>query len=159
MDRMLRGMLVLGVIAAVAGLTPGAALGQAGYGDYAQPSPGAGGSIDLRAELRTAATHATNAVNSDAMSAVRSHLLHVVNCLEGPRGRNYVQAELNPCQGQGNGILVDLRTAQGGAAWAPVAEGANDLAMKGSKMTDLAAAKAMARGAAALLGAAAESLR
>ncbi len=150
---------MLGLIAAVAGLTPGAALGQAGYGDYGQPSPGAAGSVDLRAELRTAAAHATNAVNSDAIRSVQSHLLHVVNCLEGPRGRNYVQAEANPCQGQGNGILVDLRAAQGGAAWTPVAEAANDLAMKGSKMTDLAAARAMARGAAALLGAAAENLR
>ncbi len=43
---------------------------------------------------------------------------------DGPRGRDYNQAEGNPCQGQGNGIAPDLRAARGGAAWVPVVEAA-----------------------------------
>ncbi|MDR7485436.1 MAG: hypothetical protein QN187_08915 [Armatimonadota bacterium] len=147
------------LLIAAAGTVPDAALGQGygggggggeGPGGGAIPSPAAAG--DLRAQLRTALTHAANAAASEVLRAAQSHLTHVVNCLEGQRGRNYVQTELNPCQGQGNGILVDLRAVRDGGAWMPVAETAADLALRGSKMGDLAAARAAARGVAALLG-------
>jgi len=160
-----RSMLVLMVVVAVAGIVPAVALGQ-GYGGSGGEAPGGGTTqpppapaADLRAQLRTAATHATNAATSEALRGAQSHLTHVVNCLEGARGRNYVQAELNPCQGQGNGVLVDLRTAREGGAWMPVAETAADLALRGSKMSDLASVRAAARGVAALLGTINENVR
>ncbi|MDR7543120.1 MAG: hypothetical protein QN120_02580, partial [Armatimonadota bacterium] len=118
-----------------------------------------GGGPDLRLQLRTAVAHAQNAAASEALRGAQSHLLHVVNCLEGPRGRDYAQAEINPCQGQGNGILVDLRSNPGRASWVPVAEAAKDLAMRGSKLGELASARASARGVAALLATVAENVR
>lgn len=143
-------VIMIGVVSLVAG----AASGQ--YGDYPQPAAGGG---DLRTQLRTAATHATNAATSEAARSVREHLTHVVNCLEGPRGRNYSQAEGNPCQGQGNGIVPDLRAAQGGAAWMPVVEAATDLALKGAKATDMTTARNIGRGLAALLSTTVDGLR
>ena len=44
--------------------------------------------------------------------ATREHLQHVINCIEGPGGKDFKTASGYPCQGQGNGILVDLKTAQ-----------------------------------------------
>ena len=56
--------------------------------------------------------------------ATREHLQHVINCIEGPGGKDFKTASGYPCQGQGNGILVDLKTAQtadvGGAARATI---------------------------------------
>lgn len=83
----------------------------------------------------------------------------MVNCLEGPRGRNYDQAPGNPCQGQGNGIMPDIRAAQGGAVWMPVVEAAADLALKGVKATEMSSARNIGRGVAALLSTTAEGLR
>lgn len=143
-------VIIIGVVSLIAG----AASGQ--YGDY--PPPAAGGG-DLRTPLRTAATHATNAAISETARNVREHLTHVVNCLEGPRGRNYDQAPGNPCQGQGNGIMPDIRAAQGGAVWMPVVEAAADLALKGVKATEMSSARNIGRGVAALLSTTAEGLR
>ncbi|HEV8339413.1 MAG TPA: hypothetical protein VGR25_07125 [bacterium] len=57
---------------------------------------------------------------TDAVLATREHLQHVINCIEGPGGKDFKTSSGYPCQGQGNGILVDLTTAQvagvGGAA-------------------------------------------
>ena len=124
-------VIIIGVVSLIAG----AASGQ--YGDYPQPAAGGG---DLRTQILTAVTHARFAASAETARNVREHLTHVVNCLEGPRGRNYDQAPGNPCQGQGNGIMPDIRTAQGGAAWMPVVEAATDLALKGVKATETATA-------------------
>ncbi|MBI3998534.1 MAG: hypothetical protein HY355_05830 [Armatimonadetes bacterium] len=142
------------VLIGVLGILAGSTFAQ--YGTYDQPP--AGGS-DVKTQLRTAVVHANNAAGSESIRNVQSHLTHVVNCLEGPRGRNYAQAELNPCQGQGSGILVDLRSAPGGAAWMAVVEATDDLALKGAKMTDITAARNVARGVGALLSTVGESLR
>jgi hypothetical protein len=158
---MLRWIQTLAAIAVIATLDPAAVLAQGygGEGGNPQQTQQPTGSVDLRAQLRTASTHATNAANSETLPGVRSHLMHVVNCLEGARGRNYFQNEANPCQGQGNGVLVDLRSAQGGGTWMAVAESANELAVRGAKMSDLASARATARGVAALLSTASDSIR
>lgn len=77
------------------------------------------------AQLRTAIFHAGQlavrgapsgtpggAQVTDTALATREHLQHVINCIEGPGGKNFKTASGYPCQGQGNGILVDLQTAQ-----------------------------------------------
>jgi hypothetical protein len=156
---MLRWMIALAAILWLGTLHPRHAVAQGYGGDAGQQQQQPAAAADLRAQLRTAATHGTNAATSETMPGARSHLMHVVNCLEGARGRNYFQNEANPCQGQGNGVLVDLRAAQGGSAWMAVAEAANDLAVRGTRMTDLASVRATARGVAALLSTASDSVR
>src|SRR2546430_17698032 len=78
-----------------------------GYGsDY--DKAGGAGTVDA---MKTARTHATNAVRSETLRDSLWHLGHVVNCLEGKGGKNYDANNLNPCQGQGGGILPDLQAA------------------------------------------------
>ncbi len=65
-----------------------------------------------RAQLTTARTHAGElAQRATTIAATQLHLRHVINCLEGPNGKDFTAAVGNPCQGQGNGILVDLQAA------------------------------------------------
>ena len=73
-----------------------------------------------RTQLTTAVFHAGElAQRGTAVSGTQLHLQHVINCLEGTQGRNFKGAGGHVCQGQGNGILVDL-----GAAVAAGARGA-----------------------------------
>lgn len=66
----------------------------------------------LKDQLQTTVFHSGElAQRGTAIAATRTHLQHVINCLEGPTGANFVQAAGYPCQGQGNGALVDLRAA------------------------------------------------
>ncbi|HET6781167.1 MAG TPA: hypothetical protein VFH67_03630 [bacterium] len=68
----------------------------------------------LKDQLQTSVFHAGElAQRGTAIAGTRTHLQHVINCLEGPNGTNFVQAAGYPCQGQGRGALVDL---QAGAA-------------------------------------------
>jgi len=65
-------------------------------------------------QLQTSVFHAGElAQRGTAIAATRTHLQHVINCLEGPNGANFAQAAGYPCQGQGSGILVDLRSGSG----------------------------------------------
>ncbi|MDQ7850059.1 MAG: hypothetical protein RB148_07275 [Armatimonadota bacterium] len=65
-----------------------------------------------RAQLTTARFHAGElAQRGAAVAATQLHLRHVVNCLEGPQGKNFTAAAGHPCQGQGSGAIVDLRAA------------------------------------------------
>lgn len=81
------------------------------------PSPVAA----LRVQLRTAIFHATElAQRAGNPQVALLHTQHVMNCLEGPKGANFNQASGYPCQGQGTGILEDLKAAQ--AAGAPGAD-------------------------------------
>jgi len=65
-----------------------------------------------RAQLTTARFHAGElAQRGTAVAATQRHLRHVVNCLQGPQGKNFTAAAGNPCQGQGNGAIVDLQAA------------------------------------------------
>jgi hypothetical protein len=80
---------------------------------YATPHSGAammGG--DVKKELQTAFYHAGElAQKGDAVASAKLHLQHVINCLEGPGGANFKQQAGYPCQGQGNGIVPDLKEA------------------------------------------------
>jgi hypothetical protein len=76
---------------------------------------------DYKKELQTAIFHATElAQRGDAVAASKLHVQHVLNCLEGPAGANYKAAAGFPCQGQGNGVIPDLKMAV--AAHVPGAE-------------------------------------
>lgn len=64
----------------------------------------------MKDQLQTTVFHAGElAQRGTAVASTRTHLQHVINCLEGPNGSNFVQAAGYPCQGQGRGILVDLQ--------------------------------------------------
>src|SRR5438552_6596883 len=105
----------------------------------------------------SARTHATNAARSETLRDSLWHLGHVVNCLEGKGGKNYDANNLNPCQGQGGGILPDLQAAarnyQMGASTAlDLSRKAEQLAMDTLKLTDLAQVKGGASKVADMLG-------
>ncbi len=96
-----RENLVLGVVVALAGfglLTTISQVSAAG---------------DPATELKTALTHAGFAAKADAVKQVTQHLHHVLNCAVGPQGQGFDAAAGNPCQGQGNGFLPDLKAAKG----------------------------------------------
>lgn len=65
------------------------------------------------AELKTALTHAGFAGKYDSLKEVTLHLHHVVNCVAGPQDKRFDAAAGNPCQGQGNGALPDLKATTG----------------------------------------------
>jgi hypothetical protein len=129
---------------------------QAGYPD---PATSPTGSADVRAQVRTAITHARFAAEAGVLGSVEQHLGHALNCIEGARGRNFNRAWGHVCEGQGNGILVDLRTTPGGADHMMVAEHAGALAVAGTKSRNLNEARMAARGVGALLSVIADNLR
>lgn len=149
------GLLVLGIA-------------QMGFSQYNYPStpqrtpssptvqPQAG---DVKTELKTAINHAGFSAGGDALGSVQQHLGHTLNCIEGTKGRNFNKSWGHVCQGQGNGILVDLKAAQGGAALMLVAEQAGSLALAGVKSKDLAEARNAAKGVGALLTVVADNLK
>lgn len=63
------------------------------------------------------------------------------------------------CEGQGDGILVDLKAAPGGADFMHVAEHAGALAAAGTKSRILNEARMAARGVGALLSVIADNLK
>src|SRR5215472_5291652 len=160
-------MKPVGVLLAVGVLV--LSIGQMGFSQYGphppapQPAPStptvqpqAG---DVKTELKTAITHAGYSADADAMSSVQQHLGHTLNCIEGSKGRNFNQSWGHVCQGQGNGILVDLKATQGGPALMLVAEQADSLAVAGLKSKDLAETKNAAKGVGALLTVVADNLK
>ena len=124
------------------------------YGDYEYGSPTGSAAAG---QLQTARMHAGFAAGADVLAGTLDHLAHTVNCLEGQRGANYNARALNPCQGQGNGIIPDLQTESGrgqmGAARAmELSREADRIAVETLRVTDLARAKAAATRVAELLG-------
>lgn len=86
--------------------------------------------------LKTASTHAGFAASYTTIAEVEQHLHHVVNCLEGANGKNYNKDAGNPCMGQGNGILEDLKSSgMAGAHASPYAEVADQVALWGIQQT------------------------
>lgn len=130
---------------------------QYGGGDeYGRPAGSA-----AAGQLQTARQHAGFAAGSEVLSGALDHLAHTVNCLEGQRGANYNARALNPCQGQGNGIIPDLQADSGrmGAARAlELAREADRMAVEALKVTELARAKSAASRVAELLGQALTSI-
>lgn len=127
-------------------------LAVAAYADYHYGQQPAGGTEPAwKVQARTAAQHANFAAGADSMSSAEQHLGHALNCIEGPRGPNFNRAWGNPCEGQGNGLLPDLRASRTGSSWILVAEAAGELAVKGVRSRDLAQRRNAARGVAQLL--------
>ncbi len=114
---------------------------------------------DVKTQLKTAVTHAGFAAGGDSMSYVTQHLGHVLNCIAGARGKNFNQSWGHVCQGQGNGILADLKTASGGADFILVADAADSLAVAGVKSKNLGEIKMAAKGVAVLLSVIADNLK
>jgi hypothetical protein len=125
----------------------------------AQPAPSVQTQGGVRTELKTAITHAGFAGGGDALSSVQQHLGHTLNCIEGTKGKNFNRSWGHVCQGQGNGILVDLKAAHGGAEFMLVAGQADSLALAGVKSKDIAEARNAAKGVGALLTVVADNLK
>ena len=66
-----------------------------------------GFAADSQMEVATAAAHAGMASGAAAPQMVKTHLQHVVNCLEGPKGADFVGSMGNPCGSQGDGAIPD----------------------------------------------------
>jgi hypothetical protein len=64
---------------------------------------------DNSQEIATAAAHAGMAAAAESPQMVKSHLQHVINCLEGPKGADFVPALGNPCGSQGEGAIPDAK--------------------------------------------------
>jgi len=142
----------------IAGLMLAAVLvlgtGAATYSQYDYGKPPGGGvapGSGVKGQLKTAITHAGFAASGDSIGYVRQHLGHALNCIEGPNGKNFNRTWGHVCQGQGNGILQDLRSAPGGVTFTIVVEHADSLAAAGVTRKDLAEAKAAAKATQALL--------
>ena len=69
--------------------------------------------MGLATELKTAITHAGFAAKYDSQKEVSLHLHHVLNCLVGSSDKMFDTGAGNPCQGQGNGILSDIKAQMG----------------------------------------------
>jgi hypothetical protein len=139
--------VIAGVVAWVAGLSILVATGGAALA--ADPA------ALVTAQLKTAIFHAGQLAFRGARTgtpagpeitapllATREHLQHVINCIEGRAGKDFRTTAGYPCQGQGNGILVDLKTAQaagvGEAARATIfVNAALHVALRGLGSTDV----------------------
>jgi len=64
---------------------------------------------DNAKEVATAAAHAGMAAGAESPQMVKSHLQHVINCLEGPKGANFSAALGNPCASLGDGAIPDAK--------------------------------------------------
>ncbi|TMI90073.1 MAG: hypothetical protein E6H00_07725 [Bacillati bacterium ANGP1] len=100
--------------------------------------------MGMKIEIKTAITHAGFASKYDSLNEVTLHLHHVVNCLVGPDDKLFDKAAGNPCQGQGKGVLPEIKASMGtdqeyNVAWWLAHLGDEAIAMK-----NLAQAKAAA---------------
>jgi hypothetical protein len=125
------------------------------------PPPSSSGSSDAKAvaQLRTGVEHARNAAGSGAMTAAVSHLGHVLNCIEGSRGRNFNASWGHVCQGQGDGIVNDIKGARNAENLMLVLDAANALAVSGVRARELGAVQSAARGVGSLLQIVLDGLR
>jgi hypothetical protein len=98
----------------------------------------------MAAELKTAIAHAGYAEKAGAMTDVTMHLHHVVNCLVGPADSMYDKAAGNPCQGQGAGIMPDIKKMMGEDQEYQVAWWLAHMANDAIKMGNMAQAQAAA---------------
>jgi hypothetical protein len=49
------------------------------------------------------------AAGAESPQMVKSHLQHVINCLEGPKGADFAAALGNPCGSEGMGAIPDSK--------------------------------------------------
>ncbi|MDR7481828.1 MAG: hypothetical protein QN183_10365 [Armatimonadota bacterium] len=154
----MRAVYVLLFVAVV--VAGGARLAYAPYHD--QPAQSTQGSPVERArqQLTTAKTHAGFAAGAGTLSGVQQHTGHAVNCLVGRADRRYDQKWGDVCQGQGNGVLADLKAAgAAGAGALKIAEEATKVGVETLGATGLAAAQAGAKKLAGLLEDALKALK
>ena len=123
--------------------------------DYNQPKAQA----DVKTQLNTAVTHSGFAADGTSMAYVQQHLGHALNCIEGKGGKNFNASWGNVCEGQGSGILTDLKGTSGSAAVMLLGEHADGLAVTGVKSRDLTTARLAAKGVQALLKVVAENVK
>jgi hypothetical protein len=72
-------------------------------------TPWAGFAADnANQEIATATTHATMAANAADTATAIMHFHHVINCLVGPKSKQFDADVGNPCSGMGNGALNDV---------------------------------------------------
>ncbi|HLA24333.1 MAG TPA: hypothetical protein VJ206_02980 [bacterium] len=152
MRRLTGSVLVLGLVLWTATVS----LAQYGGSESPTPPPpstpsAAGADAKVVAQLRTGVEHARNAAGSGAMASAVSHLGHVLNCIEGTRGRNFNASWGHVCQGQGDGILTDIKGMKNADNLMLVLESADQLAAAGVKARELGAVQSAARGVGALL--------
>jgi len=94
MQRVAGFVLAGGLLLASTGLALGQGYGGGGYEPTpppAQTAPPAAQASSNKAEtqLRTGIDHAKNSAGSGAMASAVSHLGHVLNCIEGTKGKNF----------------------------------------------------------------------
>lgn len=140
---------VVGIVAVSSLLLWSGALAYAQY-DYGPP-PARGQSGKTEAQLTTAIDHAKFSAGSNAVNSAVGHLGHVLNCIEGTKGKNFNASWGHVCEGQGDGIVVDIRGAKNAGSVTLVLEAADSLAVAGVKTKDLGAVQNAARGVGALL--------
>ena len=102
---------------------------------------------DSAKEVTTAASHAGFAAQAADLKGTQTHLHHVINCLVGPRGREFDDKEANPCKDQGNGAIPDTTDEARRTALIQALVKANE----GLRKADLAAARKSASEAQVLL--------
>ncbi len=102
-------------------------------------------------ELKTAISHAGYAAKADALTGVTQHLHHVLNCMVGPQDKLFDAAAGNPCKGQGNGALPDMKAKMGENAQYYEASWAAQIANQGITSNNLQEAKAAAQVASLIL--------
>ncbi len=100
--------------------------------------------MGMKIELKTAITHAGFASKGDSLAEVTLHLHHVVNCLVGPDDKLFDKAAGNPCQGQGKGVLPEIKASMGTDQEYTVAWWLAHLGDEAISMKNLAQAKAAA---------------
>ena len=99
--------------------------------------------VQVLDQWKTTVQHSKFSQDYSNMKEITSHLQHVVNCIEGAVGPGFEGGAGNPCQGQGNGMIVDAKKAGGKftqtVGWMEVAD---NLAKSGKRATSADAAKA-----------------
>ncbi|MDQ7844386.1 MAG: hypothetical protein QN141_05475 [Armatimonadota bacterium] len=149
-------LVAAGLLVGVAGAAALGQYGGSGGGDYGPPAQAGN---KAAGQLRTAIEHAKNSAASQAAAAAVTHLGHALNCIEGTKGKNFNGSWGHVCQGQGDGILTDIKGERNAASVMIVLEAADELAAAGVKSGNLAAVQNAARGVAALLQIVMDGLR
>lgn len=68
---------------------------------------------NAKKQIATTIFHAGElAQRGTALASAQLHVAHVINCLEGTKGKDFNPAPGHVCQGQGNGIIPDLQATQ-----------------------------------------------
>ncbi len=99
-----------------------------------------------REQLNTAKTHAGFAAGAGSLSGVQQHTGHAVNCLVGADDKRFDKKWGNVCEGQGSGVVTDLKAVGArGADALKIVEEAAKVGVETLGRNDLAAAQAGAK--------------